>query len=379
MLADTQSELAFANRIVRTPAGRIALTTVGVLTLLAIGYFSALVVHWHGRSHQDKESGPMVSFVEETEDRQPETLPSSPKSLDDLRRIQDQLVGSIEKTSIATVAISFASRHGSGLVGSGIVVTEDGYVLTAGHVSAGVDRPVTVTFPNGDTFNGETLGMSMASDTGMVKITEKGPFPFVLLAEAGDIEIGQWCYALGFPGGFDPERGAVARIGRLIGRSRSTIRTDCKLAGGDSGGPLFNLRGELIGIHSRISDSSDENYHAPISAFHRGWEDLKDKQVTHFWEERNGGFLGITDSSSLEDDAGLLILKIMPLTAAAESGLEPGDIITNVNGEKVIDRLEYSAAIEGHHPGDIVEIRFRRGRQSATINVELGLKPDFVR
>ena len=359
---------------------RVLLTSIGVIALLAIGYVSALLVHWRDRTVILTER-PMLRFDSDGPVSPPGSLPSSPKSIEDLVRIQDRLVASIGRTSVASVAISF-SHFGSGLVGSGVVVTEDGYVLTAGHVSAGAedeDRRVTVTFPNGDAFKGETLGMSMASDTGMVKIIEEGPFPFVPLADAGDIEIGQWCYALGFPGGFDRDRGAVARIGRLIGTSRSTIRTDCKLLNGDSGGPLFNLSGELIGIHSRISDSPDENYHAPISAFHRGWQDLKDKQVIQFWEERNGGFLGVRDSSPLEDDAGLLIRDIAPQSPAADSGLEPGDIITHVDSEKVIDRLELSAAIEGHHPGDTVVVRIRRGGNVATIPIQLGAKPEFIR
>ena len=378
MRVGTQQEVAEVSRRRRGTISRVVLTAIGIFALLAIGYFSALAVHWHDRTGEFLELRPQVGFAPESEESPPKSLPSSPKSMEDLVKIQEQLVASIGNTSAATVAISF-NHIRSGLVGSGVVVTEDGYILTAGHVSAGADRRVIVTFPDGATFKGETLGMSMASDTGMVKIVDEGLFPYVPLAEAGDIEIGEWCYALGFPGGFDRERGPVARVGRLIGISRSTIRTDCKLLGGDSGGPLFNLAGELIGIHSRISDSPDENYHAPIGAFHRGWQDLKDKQEIHFWEDLNGGFLGVTDSSPLEDDAGLLIREIMPMSPAAKSGLKPGDIITHVDGEKVIDRLEYSASIEGHHPGDTVEIRFRRARRAATIEVRLGSKPDFVR
>ena len=210
----------------------------------------------------------------------------------------------------------------------------------------------------------------------MIKITDEGKYPFVPLAKAGDIEIGEWCLALGFPGGYDRERGAVARIGRLIGTSLSTVRTDCKLLGGDSGGPLFNLDGELIGIHSRISDSPDENYHAPISAFHRGWQDLQEKQVIQFWDERRGGFLGDLDCAPLEDDAGLLIRSLNAESPAADAGLRLGDIITHIDGQKIIDTLEYDTAIESRFPGTSVAVRYRRGPQSSLVNVVLGKKPE---
>ena len=156
----------------------------------------------------------------------------------------------------------------------------------------------------------------------------------------------------------------------------STIRTDCKLLGGDSGGPLFNLAGQLIGIHSRISDSPDEIYHAPISAFHRGWQDLQEKEAIQYWDERRGGFLGDLDCAPLEDDAGLLIRKLAANSPAAVAGLRLGDIITHIDGNKIIDTLEYDTAIGGQFPGALVSLRYRRGMQSSRVDVVLGEKPE---
>jgi serine protease Do len=358
---------------------RVALLAVGIVSFFAIGYFSALIVHWHGEARRIRERVPILVFSPNGSPRAPagELLASSPRGVVDLIEIQRQVVECIERCSPATVAIAIVGdTYHSGLAGSGVVVTEDGYVLTAGHVSADVGRTVTITFPDGRSANGETLGMSMASDTGMIKITDEGKYPFVPLAKSGDIEIGEWCLALGYPGGFDRERGAVARIGRLIGTSLSTIRTDCKLLGGDSGGPLFNLAGQLIGIHSRISDSPDENYHAPISAFHRGWQDLQEKEVIQYWDERRGGFLGDLDCAPLEDDAGLLIRKLAANSPAAVAGLRLGDIITHIDGNKIIDTLEYDTAIGGQFPGALVSLRYRRGMQSSRVDVVLGEKPE---
>ena len=362
---------------------RLALLVAAVTSLIAIGYFAALAVHWHDASLRLQQGSPMITFHGNSiEELVAPPLPSSPKSVDDLLRIQERVVDGIEVSSPATVAISILderSRFQSGLAGSGVVVTEDGFVLTAGHVSVEAGKTASITFPDGKVVKGETLGMSMISDTGMIKITDEGKYPFVPLAKSGDIEIGQWCYALGYPGGYQEDRGAVARVGRLIGTSLSTIRTDCKLLRGDSGGPLFNLNGELIGIHSRISDSPDENYHAPISAFHRGWQDLKEKQVIQFWDEQQGGYLGVTDCAPLEDDAGLLIRKIESSSPAYESGMRVGDIITHIDGFKIIDRLEYSAAVESKSSGEILNLRYRRGARSVQIKVELREKPERIR
>ncbi|MEZ5327930.1 MAG: S1C family serine protease [Verrucomicrobiales bacterium] len=363
----------------RASPRRVALLVVAILSFFAIGYFSALIVHWHGETLRIRDRAAIVAYSPggHQSARVGEPLASSPRTVDDLIEIQRQVVQCIEQCSPATVAIAIVGDHfHGGLAGSGVVVTEDGFILTAGHVSAESDRQVTVTFPDGTSVNGETLGMSMASDTGMIKITDEGKYPFVPLAESGDIEIGEWCLALGYPGGFDRERGAVARIGRLIGTSLSTIRTDCKLLGGDSGGPLFNLAGQLIGIHSRISDSPDENYHAPISAFHRGWQDLQEKEMIQYWDERRGGFLGDLDCAPLEDDAGLLIRKLSGESPAALAGLRLGDIITHIDGNQIIDTLEYDTAIGGQLPGARISLRYRRGTQSLAVDVILGEKPE---
>lgn len=372
----------------RIRLGRAVFYGIGVASLVAIGYMGALIVFWQDQIYGLRNVEPIVRIVEDVpiDALAREPLPSSPRTLEDLVGIQARLVECIERCSPATVAVAVeddappGEHFGTGLAGSGVVVTEDGYVLTAGHVvHFDVGQAVTLTFPDGAVVQGETLGRSEASDTGMIKITDEGTYPFVPLAEAGDFEIGEWCLALGFPGGYDRERGAVARIGRLIGSSLSTLRTDCKLLGGDSGGPLFNLRGQLIGIHSKISDSPDENYHAPISAFHRRWRDLQEKQVILLWDTPRGGYLGVDERACapLEDDLGLLVQldAIAPGSPAALAGLCPGDTITHIDNQKIIDVSEFAAAVDSKRPGDTVSVHYRRGGQSLLVEVTLGEEP----
>ena len=200
-----------------------------------------------------------------------------PENKADLLAIQAKLQAALPKAKTAVVAL-----ESGGGAGSGIIVSEDGLVLTAAHVSGKPGREVRIVLPDGRRVPAVTMGGSEISDSGMCKIKEEGKWPFVPMAEKGKAKIGDWCFALGHPGGFDEKRGIVTRIGRIINKRHSTLRTDCRLLGGDSGGPLFNLDGEVIGIHSRIAMSDDENFHAPIESYLEHWDLFqKGESISH--------------------------------------------------------------------------------------------------
>ncbi|MGB0768630.1 MAG: S1C family serine protease, partial [Phycisphaeraceae bacterium] len=183
-----------------------------------------------------------------------------PETVADLALLEEKVASVIDRCRDATVSVQ--SGGGSG---SGVIISEDGYVLTAGHVAVQPGRPVTFIFPDGKRVRGESLGINVGIDAGLMKITDKGKWPHVEMGTMDGIEPGTWVVAMGHPGGFDIERSVVARLGRVY-RVRSTvIQTDCTIIGGDSGGPLFDLDGRVIGIHSRISNSLRQNFHVPIS------------------------------------------------------------------------------------------------------------------
>ena len=108
-----------------------------------------------------------------------------------------------------------------------------------------------VVLEDGTKLKAKALGRSSA-DSGLIQITEKGKYPFVDLAPPASVFKGDWIFAIGHPGGFDKDRGLVLRVGRVIHRSTDTIQTDCKLIGGDSGGPLFDMLAKLL-VYSRVS------------------------------------------------------------------------------------------------------------------------------
>ena len=193
---------------------------------------------------------------------------ATPQSERDLEAIQKRVQKVLPFAKRATVVVL---GDGSG---SGVIVSRSGLVLTAGHVCGKKDTSLMVVLPNGRLVKGVSLGFQARADAGLVQL-ERGRYPFARVRSVDDeVSVGTWCLALGHPGGYDPERGAILRLGRVITRTKNTLRSDCKLVGGDSGGPLFDLSGRLVGIHSRISRGADQNFHVPLATFRAEWPEL---------------------------------------------------------------------------------------------------------
>jgi len=199
------------------------------------------------------------------------TLPAGfskavPESIADLRAMEEHVKAMVARVSPAVVAVEMGDGSGSG-----VVITADGLIVTAGHVCGAPDRDVSVTFPDGKIAHGKTLGVDLESDTGLMKITEPGPWPHVATGDLEQTKMGDWVLALGHPGGFDLKRSLVVRLGRIIRLAPDALQTDCTISPGDSGGPLFDMHGRVIGIHSYISSSPADNFHVPITAYYHSW------------------------------------------------------------------------------------------------------------
>ena len=193
----------------------------------------------------------------------------APRSLEDVKALEERVQKVIAKVLPATVGVRIGNS-----AGSGVIVSEDGLVMTAGHVVGKPGQDVTFFFHDGKTAKGKTLGMFVTADAGMMKITDAGKYPFVELGTSADLKSGTWCVALGHPLGYQPGRPPVVRVGRVLRIREGVIQTDCTLVGGDSGGPLFDLEGRVIGIHSRIAGPTDVNLHVPVDIFRENWDRL---------------------------------------------------------------------------------------------------------
>ena len=178
----------------------------------------------------------------------------------------------VEKVTAVTVGLQIGPTQGSG-----VLVSKEGHVLTAAHVAGRAGLEVRVIMPDGRKYRGTTLGMNKGVDAAMLKINrqlrdgEEIAWPYASMGQAAELEPGSWCLALGHPGGYQTDRQPVVRFGRVLSTNKMVITTDCKLIGGDSGGPLFDMEGNVIGIHSRIGTKVTKNLHVPIDNYRINW------------------------------------------------------------------------------------------------------------
>jgi serine protease Do len=290
---------------------------------------------------------------------------AAPEGLDDLKAMQKQVSAVLDKVLPCTVGIRIG-----GASGSGVIVSEDGYVLTAGHVSGKPGTDLQVVLHDGRKVKGKSLGANHRMDSGMIKITEEGKWPFVDMGNSAKLKKGQWCLALGHPGGYKPGRTPVVRLGRLLETSKVVIRSDCTLVGGDSGGPLFDLEGKVIGIHSSIGGPITANQHVPVDTYRETWDRLA---ASEEW----GGLLAGSNRPwmgvQLDTEAdGCKIAEVLSGSPAEKAGLKANDVIIKFAGQKIASTEDLATQIGKKKVGDKVTLEVQRGDKSVTIELTLG-------
>jgi serine protease Do len=294
----------------------------------------------------------------------PVAVKDVPGTLDDLRALQKQVRAVVEKVAPATVAVRIGTA-----VGSGVIVSADGYVLTAGHVSGQPGRAVTLILTDGRSVRGKTLGANAANDTGLIKIEEEGKWPFVEMGRSQGLKKGQWCVCTGHPGGPRKGRAPVVRVGRILSVGRRFVRTDCTLISGDSGGPLFDLDGKVIGIHSHIGSPLTANMHVAVDAYRNSWDRLAAGESWGNGPRAGGPFLGVHLDS---DAAECVIAEVVPDSPAEKAGLRPGDVVLRFDDQRVADADDLVSRTGRTRPGDEVALEVRRDRTVLKVKVVIG-------
>jgi serine protease Do len=288
-----------------------------------------------------------------------------PENIEDLKIIQAQVKKVLEKVIPCTVGVRIGSAQGSG-----VIVSKDGYVLTAGHVSGQPGRDVVLVLHDGKTVKGKSLGANRVIDSGMIKITEEREWPFIDLGKSADLKPGQWCIACGHPGGYKTGRSPVVRLGRVINNGKSAITTDCTLVGGDSGGPLFDMKGNIIGIHSRIGMVITANVHVPVDTYRDTWDRLAKGEA---W----GGDIVGADAPYLgvqgdPDGKDCTITQVVQGSPADKAGLKASDVVVKMDGQKIEKFDDLSSLVRKKKPGDEVSVDVVRGEEMLTLKVKLG-------
>ena len=296
----------------------------------------------------------------------------APETRKDLEALQAALVKALPQARAATVCIEIGEGSGSG-----VIVSADGLILTAAHVTTGVKKKVTVVLEDGTHLKAETLGLVAETDAAMMRITEKGTYPFVEIDRSNSTRLGDWVFALGHAGGFDKSRGSVVRFGRLVRIAGATFQSDCILIGGDSGGPLFDLTGKLVGIHSRVGVQTQVNMHVPMSEFVNNWDGLVKGEFIGegpFAAKpvKGNGFLGL--ATDARPEGGLRVTKVGNKSPAQEAGVKEGDVLLKLNETPLEKREQFQELLKEMSAGDELTLELERDGKKQTLTFKLGAR-----
>ncbi len=272
--------------------------------------------------------------------------------------------------------------------GSGFFISADGYVVTNNHVVDNADE-VTVVMDDGREFEAKVIGTDPKTDLALVKVDGKDDFAFVAFTE-GDIRVGDWVVAVGNPFGLGGSvtAGIVSARGRDIGAGPydDFLQIDAPINRGNSGGPAFNLAGEVVGVNTAIFSPSGGSvgigFAIPAKTVTAVIEDLKDDgKVVRGW-------LGvqiqpidedIAASIGLDDPHGALVTQPQEDSPALAAGIKPGDAILEVNGTRIADARELARVIAAYPPETTVDLTVLRDGERRTVEVDLGTLPDEQR
>lgn len=302
------------------------------------------------------------------------------EGVEDLLKLEKRLQGVVEKALPATVAL-ISERTGSS--GSGVIVSEEGLILTAAHVIQGMEE-VDVYFSDGKKWRAKVLGANLSKDIGMVQMLDLQPWPYVELGKSKPLEAGDWVVALGHSAGFDPARTPPVRFGRVLSDGPGNYFTsDCTLIGGDSGGPLFDLDGKLVGVNSSIGESWKNNNHAGVDGFFEDWDRLLAGEI---WGALQMNPLANPETPVLgivmglrNEGEGVRVQKVEPNSPAAAAGVRVGDVIMKIDDEQIEGGAELQQILIKKEVGDLVSLGLMRGETKLDVDVELVKREELYR
>ncbi|MCP1374992.1 DegQ family serine endoprotease [Dyella lutea] len=272
-------------------------------------------------------------------------------------------------------------------LGSGFIISSDGYILTNNHVVDHADE-VTVRLQDRRTLTAKVVGTDPQYDIALLKVDVPGKLPTVHIGESQSLKPGQWVLAIGSPFGFDytVTQGIVSAIGRNLGSGdqpyTSFIQTDVPINRGNSGGPLFNLQGQVVGINSQIYSNTGGYqgvaFSIPIDVAMNAVEQLKTKG---FVTRGQLGVMvqGISDDMvkvyKLDRGAGAAVTQVSPDSGAEKAGIEPGDIILKYNGQEIDQPGDLPPLVGLTKPGAKVPVEILRDGRHKTLEVTVGSAP----
>ncbi len=255
-------------------------------------------------------------------------------------------------------------------LGSGVLYSTEGYILTAHHVVEGV-TDVTVRLFDGRTIDGTVLGFHEPTDVAVVSIPSDPDLPIAPLAIGADTQVGQLAVALGSPFGFDQTvtAGIVSAVDRVV-RGVTMVQTDAAINPGNSGGPLVDSSGRVIGINDIIFTESGGNDGVGFAISIDLAFAVAEQIVAG--EEVQLAFLGVGVSDAVGENPGARVEEIVPGSGAEAADLHLGDVIIAVDGEPITDSADLRVRIIERSPGDVVRLTILRDEVELMLEATLG-------
>ncbi|WP_416196995.1 DegQ family serine endoprotease [Pseudomonas sp. Teo4] len=270
-------------------------------------------------------------------------------------------------------------------LGSGFIISSDGYVLTNNHVVADADE-IIVRLSDRSELQAKLIGTDPRTDVALLKVEGKN-LPTVKLGDSEKLKVGEWVLAIGSPFGFDHSvtKGIVSAKGRTLPNDTYVpfIQTDVAINPGNSGGPLFNMKGEVVGINSQIFTRSGGfmglSFAIPIDVAMDVSNQLKkDGKVSRGWlgvviQEVNKD---LAESFGLDKPAGALVAQVLENGPAAKGGLQVGDVILSMNGQPIIMSADLPHLVGSLKDGEKAKLEIIRNGKRQNLDITIGAMPD---
>lgn len=286
-------------------------------------------------------------------------------------------------------------REVSGL-GSGAIISSDGYILTNDHVAGSADK-ITVTLSNGEHYEAEIIGTDITTDICLLKINAEN-LPFIPFGNSDDILIGEWVIALGNPFGlFDISDKPTVTVGVISATGMNLnavenryyldmIQTDASINTGNSGGPLVNGLGELVGMNTLIYTADNNSrgslgigFAIPSNKLHKIITELKTNGIFErdFWTGLRIHSIddGIANYYKLDDTKGVIITDIIQNSPASDAGLQPGDIIREVDKYKINNYETLTGVLQNYKTEETINLKLIRDNEEIKTKMKLERRP----
>ncbi|MGE0179512.1 MAG: Do family serine endopeptidase [Sphingomonas sp.] len=282
-------------------------------------------------------------------------------------------------------------RQRGGSLGSGFIISADGYIVTNNHVVAparpdAVVEQITVTLADRTEYEAEVVGRDQTTDIAVLRIRPRAPLPFVRFGDSTRTRVGDWVVAIGNPFGLGGTvtAGIVSALHRNIGQGvyDRYIQTDASINSGNSGGPMFDLNGNVIGINTALISPTGgnvgigfaipaEQIRPVVDALRRG-ERVERGYIGVSMQDVDEG---VASALGIERNRGTLIRSVTPGGPAARAGIQPGDVIVGVSGQPVNPDQTLAYLLSRQRVGSRVPVEFIRGGQRRTVQIEVAQRP----